>query len=145
MKVLLDDHVLDGIHGRFQQCGVRGVGVMDIDLAVWDSVDAAETVREVPCCGIKVRAGACVVGEMLGDGGDGEFPLEEIDLVEEKDDGFPLEPLAVDQGFKEHHGFVHLVLWHKLATDCRKMANEAVDLPRSGLQQDIGRIQTEQP
>jgi hypothetical protein len=69
---------------------------MDIDLAVWDSVDAAETVREVTRGGIIVRVGACVIGEVLGDGGDGEFSFEEIDLVEEKDDGFPLEPLAVD-------------------------------------------------
>jgi len=96
MEVLLDDHVLDRIHGRFQQRGVCGVGIMDIDLAVWDAVDAAEPVREVPRCGIKVRIRACVVGEVVGNGGDGEFSFEEIDLVKEKDDGFPFKPLAVD-------------------------------------------------
>lgn len=96
MEVLLDDHILDRIHGRPQQCGVCGVSVMNVDLAIWDSVDAAETVREVPRGSIKVCARACVVREMLGDIGDSKFPFEEIDLVEEENDGFPLKPFAVD-------------------------------------------------
>lgn len=68
VEVLLDDHVLHRFHGGFQQRRVRRVGVVDVDFAVWDSVDAAETVCKESCTSVKVRIGACVIGEVLGDG-----------------------------------------------------------------------------
>lgn len=55
MEVLLDDHVLHRIHGGFEQRRVRGVGVVDVDFAIWDSVDAAEAVRKVSRSSVKVR------------------------------------------------------------------------------------------
>src|SRR3954451_12244700 len=88
---------------------------MDIDLAVWDSVDATEPVRKVPRSSIIIGVRASVVWEVLRDRRDGKLPLEQIDLVKEKDDWLALEPFTVDERFEQHHGFVHLVLWRGLA------------------------------
>ena len=41
---------------------------------------------------------------------DVDLLVEEVDLVQEQDDWFFLEPFAVDKGLEEHHGFMHLVL-----------------------------------
>jgi hypothetical protein len=69
---------------------------MDIDLAVWDAVDATEPVREVPRSGIIIGVRASVVWEVLRDRRDGKLSLEQIDLVEEEDDWFALEPFTID-------------------------------------------------
>lgn len=83
---------------------------------------------------------------MFRDGRDCEFPFEEIDLVEEEDDWFALEPLAIDEGLEQHHSFMHLVLPYVVSSRCWSInVRNVLSLPRSDLQPDIGRIQREQP
>jgi hypothetical protein len=69
---------------------------MDVDLTVWDSVDATEPVRKVPRGGIIIGVRASVVWEVLRDRRDGKLPLEQIYLVEKKDDWLAFEPFTVD-------------------------------------------------
>lgn len=114
MEVFLDDHVLDGVHGRLQQGRIRGIGVVDIDLAIWHPVDAAESVREVSGSRVQISIGAAVVWKVLRYRGDGEFPLEKVDFIEEKDDWLAFEPFPIYQGLEKHHRFVHLVLGSRL-------------------------------
>jgi len=56
---------------------------------------------------------AVVIGKVPIDRGHAreELLAEEVDLVEEEDEGGFLEILAVGDGFEEHKSFVHLVLW----------------------------------
>lgn len=111
MKVFLDDHILNRVHGRFEQRRIGGVRVMDIDLTIRNAVNAAESVGKIPRRGIEVRIGAIEIGEVFGYRRNMKLPLEEIDLVQEENDWLSLEPLAIHQGLKEHHRLVHLVLW----------------------------------
>lgn len=68
---------------------------MDVNLAVWNPIDASEAVGEVSCCSIEVGVRTVVVGEMIRDRRNLKFPLEEINLVQEENDGLALEPLAI--------------------------------------------------
>lgn len=83
---------------------------MDINLAIRDSIKASEAVGEVLRSGVELLVRTGIVWEMVGYGGDRQFRFEQINLVQEKDYGFSFEPLAIDKRFKEHHGFMHLVL-----------------------------------
>ena len=65
MEVLLDDHVLYGIHSGLQQSGVRGVGIVNIDLTVRYPVDATESICEIPGGRIKVGIRAAEIGEVF--------------------------------------------------------------------------------
>lgn len=83
---------------------------MDVDFSTSCPVDCPKPVCEIllGSCGIAVFA--FEVWKVRGDGRDGNLLVEEVDLVQEQDDGFVLEPFAVDKGLEEHHGFMHLVL-----------------------------------
>lgn len=96
MKVLLDNHVLHRVHGCFQQRRIGSIGVVNVNLSVRNSIDSAESVREISGCSIEVVVRAVEIWEMFRNGGDVEFALEEIDFVQEQDDGFSLEPLAIN-------------------------------------------------
>lgn len=110
MEILLNNHVLYRIHCCLQQRRIGSIRVMDIDLTIGNPVDAPEPVCKVSGCRIEVRVGAIVVREMVGDRRNMQLSLEQIDLVQEQDDRFALEPLAIDQGFEQHHCLMHLVL-----------------------------------
>lgn len=114
MEVFLDDHILDGVHGRLQQGRIGGIRVVDVDLAIWHPVDAAESVRKVSGGRVQVGIGAAVIWKMLRYRGDGQFVLEEVDFIEEEDDGLAFEPFPIHQGLEKHHRFVHLVLGSRL-------------------------------
>lgn len=95
VQILLDDHVLNGVHGGFEEGGIGSVGVVDVDLPLGDTGDASETVGEVGCSGVIIVLGAVVIGEVFRNGGDGKFFFEKIDLVQEENDWLSLEPFAV--------------------------------------------------
>ena len=65
MEILLDDHVLYGIHRRLQQGGICGVGIVNIDLTVRYPVDATESICEIPGGCIKVGIRAAEIGEVF--------------------------------------------------------------------------------
>lgn len=110
MQVLLDYHVLHRIHCRLQKSRIRSIRVMDIDLAVRYPVNTTESISKVPGGRIEIRTRTSEVREVFGYRRNLQFPPEQIDLVQEENDWFPLEPFTICQGLEEHHGFVHLVL-----------------------------------
>lgn len=83
MQVLLNNHVLNRIHCRFQKSRVRGVRVMDIDLAIRYPVNAAESISEVPGGRIEIRIRTGEVWEVFRYRRDRKFPPEQIDFVQE--------------------------------------------------------------
>lgn len=111
VKILLDNHVLYRIHGRLQQSGICGVRIMDINLTVRYPVDAPESIRKISGSRVEIRIRAGEIGKVFGYRRDSQFAFEQVDLVQEEDDGLALEPFAIGQGFKEHHCFVHLILY----------------------------------
>lgn len=150
MEVLLDDHILYRLHGSLQQSGVCGVGSMDVDLTIGDAVYTAESVGKVSYSSIKVGVGARVIREVFRNGRNLELSPEQIHLIQEEDDRLALEPFAIDERLEQHHSFVHLVLFAKIAMSdllrqLDKRAKLEPHLPRSDLQPSIGRIQTMQP
>ena len=88
---------------------------MNIDLTVRYPVNTAESISEVPGSRIEIRTGTGEIGEVFGYRRNRKLPSEQIDFVQEEDDRFPLEPLAICQRLEKHHGFVHLVLDKQLA------------------------------
>jgi len=54
MKVLLDDHVLNRVHGCFEQCGVGSICVVNVNLAIRHAIDAFESVCEVFAGGVEI-------------------------------------------------------------------------------------------
>lgn len=110
MEVLLDNHILDRVHGRFEQGRVGSVCIMNVDFTIRDPVDPTESVRKISCGCVEIGIGTGVIREVLRYRGNGEFPLEKIDLIEEQDDRLALEPFPIDQGLEKHHRFVHLIL-----------------------------------
>lgn len=42
-----------------------------------------------------------------------DFLLQQVDFVEEEDDGGALEPLVGDDGLEQRHALLHPVLWEK--------------------------------
>ena len=47
LKILLDDHVLDRVHGDLEKIGIRRVGEMSIDISCRISIQRYEFVHEV--------------------------------------------------------------------------------------------------
>lgn len=115
MQILLDDHVLDRLHGRHEEVRIGGIRVVDVNFAIGYSVDTAEPISEIPRRRVDICRRPGEVWKVVCDWRDGEFPLEEIDLVEEEDDGFAFEPFSVDQRLEEHHRLVHLILIVRVA------------------------------
>lgn len=147
MEVLLDDHILDRVHGCFQQSRVRSVCVMNVDFTFRHPVDAAEAIGEIFGGRFEIRTGTSVVREMFGDRRHSQFPLKKVHLIEEQDDGLLLEPFTVCQGLEEHHSFVHLVLIPKSSVHVGKenTSTQASHSPHSGPQASSDRIQTTPP
>lgn len=117
---------------------------MNVDLSAGCPVDRAKTVCEVLRGSVRIVVVALVLWEVGGDGGDGKLLVEKVDLVQEQNNGFVLEPFSVDKGFEKHHGLVHLVLVRGQRS-ARQQASTEYDIPRSGLPLDTGHTQKEPP
>ena len=80
----MNDHILNGRHGDFEEIGIGCVCEMAVDLSLWTSVQSYKLVHEVlarllPACGIALE----VRESEFGDRALGYLGLEQIDLVEE--------------------------------------------------------------
>ena len=92
----MDDHILNGSHGDFEKIGVGCVCEVAVDFSCWSSVESYELVHEVfarllPACRVALEIGE----PEFGDWALGNLGLEQIDLVEEQDEGGLLEPVRV--------------------------------------------------
>lgn len=90
----MDDHVLNRGHRNLQQIGISSVREMRVDFSTRTSIQRNEFVHEVLACLLCIGGIAVEVREaVLGDGAVGDFRLEEIHLIQEKDQGRVLEPV----------------------------------------------------
>ena len=83
---------------------------MNVDLLLAIAVEVAEFVGKELASSVEVVIRSLVVREVILNRAYFELLFEEVDFVEEKDDGGSLEPRGVDDGFKKHNSFLHLVL-----------------------------------
>lgn len=116
---------------------------MDVDFTVRYPVDTTESIGKVPCSRIEIGIRAGEIGEMFGHWRHIQFPLEQVNLVQEEDDGFPFEPLAIGKGLEKHHSLMHLIL-AQLGTSSDDLEKGQYS-QHSGLPPNIGRIRTTQP
>lgn len=86
MKIALDDSVLTTLHRDLQQVRVGSIGKMDVYLSAFGPVEASEFIGEVLGCGIVVVGCSGVVWEIFRDRLLGKLFLEQVNLVQEKDD-----------------------------------------------------------
>lgn len=110
IKIALDDHILHRGHGDLEQVGVGGIGEVAVDFLLWVAVQGAELVHEVlgyllPVC----RVANEICEAVLLHGGVWKLLLEQIHLVEEKNQRRPGEPLRVGNRLPQHERFLHLV------------------------------------
>lgn len=116
LEILLNNHILYRLHRCFQQGRVGCVGVVDVDFPTSCSIDLPKPVCKILLGSFRIAVFAFVVGKVGRDGREPNLFVEEVDLVQEQDDWFILEPFSVDEGFEQHHSFVHLVLAPGLAS-----------------------------
>lgn len=77
LQVALNDHILHGAHGDFQQIRVGGIREVAIDLLFWIPVQGPEFIHKVLARLLVVRWGSVVICEsMVGNGAFGELLLE---------------------------------------------------------------------
>ena len=104
VEVALDNHVLDRCHCFLQQIRVRRVCVVDVDFLLRLPYEVAELVCKELHTGLDVGGLPVVVWEYLADWAHAScylFP-EEIDFVEEENQGRLLKVLGVRYGLEEH-------------------------------------------
>ena len=83
---------MDAFHRDLQKIRIGSIGVVDVNFAIWRAVEPSELLRKV-CLGcLNVLVSTAVVGELVPDWLVNELFLEEIHLVEEKDNGRLAEP-----------------------------------------------------
>lgn len=87
----------------------RSTGQMHVDLLLGVLVEGLEAVGKVLAASLDIAGRAGVVGEVVTDGGVLDLLLEEVDLVEEQDDGGPHEPARVADRVEECQGLLHPV------------------------------------
>lgn len=86
-KVRLDDGVLHTLHRDLQKIGVRCVGEVNVDFSVRRLVERPEFVGEVLRRSVVVIIYPRVIRKVVFDWLLHEFLPEEINLVQEQDDG----------------------------------------------------------
>ena len=59
----MNDHILDGNHGDFEERGIRRIREMAVDFSSGGSVESNEFVHEVRACLLPARGVALEVGE----------------------------------------------------------------------------------
>jgi hypothetical protein len=88
VEVTLDNHVLYGAHGDFEEIGIGCVGEVPVNLLVGVAVQGAELVHEEFARAFPVGGVAVIVGEaMLADRAVGKLGFKEIHFIEEEDEG----------------------------------------------------------
>ncbi|KAI3476293.1 hypothetical protein L1887_62130 [Cichorium endivia] len=107
-QVDLDDNVVDRRHDKLDLGGVGGAGKVGVDGLGVALVEADESVDNVLARCIVVCATG-VVAKVVGHGRDGELLLEEVDLVEEEDDGRLDEPARVADAIEQRERLLHAV------------------------------------
>jgi hypothetical protein len=112
VQVPLHNHVLDTLHRLVQKIGVGSVGEVHVGLLARVAHEVLEFAREEILSGVDVLVGSSVVGEVFPNGrlAAGDLFAEQIDLVEEEDEGGLFEVLAVGDTLEQHERFLHLVL-----------------------------------
>lgn len=98
------------LHGNLQEIRVCGVSVVHIDLPVRCPIESSKLVRKILCCCVDVLGCTGIVREEFTNRLLGQLRLEQVNLVEEENNGRPFEPWQVEDGFEEHQCLVHLVL-----------------------------------
>lgn len=82
LEVPLDDHVLDGDHGDFQEGGISGVGKVPVDFSSGRAIQSHELLHEVRAGLLPAGAIPREIGEAKpGDRAIGDLLFKEIDLV----------------------------------------------------------------
>jgi hypothetical protein len=113
MQIPLHNHVLHTLHRLIQQIRVGRIGEVHVGLLARVTDEILELSREEVLGGFDVTFGTVIVREVGTDGrgARGDLFAEEVHFVEEEDEGGFLKVFAIGDGFEEHEGFVHLVLW----------------------------------
>jgi hypothetical protein len=125
VQIPLHNHVLDTLHRLVQQVGVGSVGEVHVCLLARVAHEVLEFARKEVLSGVDVLVGSVVVREVFPNGrlATDDLLAEQIDLVEEEDEGGLLEVLAVGDALKQHERFLHLVLG-KVSLSAHKLVGE---------------------
>ena len=112
VEIALDDHVLHALHSLVEQVGIGGVGVVHVGLLVGAAHDILEFLCEEFLASLDISFVAGEIGERVPDWRTAGHDLfaEDVDLVEEEDEGGTLKVFAVGDALEQHKRFVHLVL-----------------------------------
>ena len=86
VQVFLDDGILNTLHGDLEKIGVCSIGVVNINLTIFRSIEAPELLREVGRSGTVIGVGTGVVRKELSDRFLRKLLLEQVYLVEEQND-----------------------------------------------------------
>ena len=86
VQVVLDDSILNTLHGDLEKIGVCSIRIVNINLTIFCSIEAPELLRKVGRSGIVVGVRTGVVRKELSDGFLRKFLLEQVYLVEEQND-----------------------------------------------------------
>lgn len=113
MQIPLDNHVLHALHRLVQEVRVGCICKMDIGVLVGIPHQISEFARKevLPCLDIILSSRE--VREVFLNRCSARLNLlsEEVDLVEEEDEGGLFKVFAVGDALKQHEGFVHLILY----------------------------------
>ena len=83
VQVVLDDGILNTLHGDLEKIRVCSIRVVNINLTILLSIETPELLCEVGRSGIIIGVGTGVVGKEFSDGFLRKFLLEQVHLVKE--------------------------------------------------------------
>jgi len=109
IQLLPNQNILDCLHRSLEQVCIRGSSVVYVYLSVDTLVDRPELIGKELCCGVLITLPTMVIREVSFDRGILQLLPKQVNLVQEQDNWFVLEPFAVDKTCKEHECFVHLI------------------------------------
>lgn len=83
-------------HCDFEEICIRRIGEVRVDLSAWTPVQSHEFIHEISACLFPVGGIALEIGKAaFGDWNRSDFRLEEIHLVQEKNQCRVFEPMRV--------------------------------------------------
>lgn len=104
----MNDNIIDSLHDETNLLGIGGTGVVCIDGLCFVLVKLDKPILKVGTGSLKIIPALIIVVVIL-DGHLVDLVLEEIDLVEEEDDGSLYEPPTIADRVKEGEGFDHSI------------------------------------